>query len=142
MELFRTADYYIFRQGEHSLWCSRKTGILEPRTAWDLTKAEDPHCMGLVHGIVGKLNPFPDTDPQLLIIESCSLVGYVWRNQPIFKINKIGLLSLGQQEAEITTHPCSKHSNSVAFNQRPDDSGSKPSHSSRQQEAFARPGVQ
>lgn len=138
MELFRTADYYIFRQGEHSLWCSRKTGILEPRTAWDLTKAEDPHCMGLVHGIVGKLNPFPDTDPQLLIIESCSLVGYVWRNQPIFKINKIGLLSLGQQEAEITTHPCSKHSNSVAFNQRPDDSGSKPSHSSRQQEAFAK----
>lgn len=92
MELFRTADYYIFRQGEHSLWCSRKTGILEPRTgnisiywifpfftilyihiliflllfvvAWDLTKAEDPHCMGLVHGIVGKLNPFPGKKKQ------------------------------------------------------------------------------
>lgn len=130
---------------------------------WDLTKAEDPHCMGLVHGIVGKLDPFPgkkkkiiilsnkpldsnthslfsilDTDSQLLIIESCSLVGYVWRNQPVFKINKIGLLSLGQQEAEITTHPCSKHSNSVAFSQRSDDNGSKPSHSSRQQEAFAK----
>lgn len=81
---------------------------------------------------------FVDTDPQLLVIESCSLVGYVWKNQPIFKINKIGLLSLGQQEAEITTHPCSKHSNSVAFNQRSDDGGNKPSHSSRQQEALAK----
>lgn len=80
-----------------------------------------------------------DTDPQLLVIESCSLVGYVWNNQPIFKINKIGLLSLGQQEPEISTHPCSKHNNSVAFNQRSNDLGSnKPSHSSRQQEAFAK----
>lgn len=78
MELFRTAEYYIFRQGEHSLWCDRKTGVLEPKTgihlsnvtnlyiyiyisfeAWDLTSANDPHCMGLVHGIIGKLNPFP-----------------------------------------------------------------------------------
>ena len=32
MELFRTSNYYIFRQGEHSLWCSRKTGAFEPRT--------------------------------------------------------------------------------------------------------------
>jgi hypothetical protein len=32
MELFRTTEYYIFRQGEHSLWCNRKTGHLEPRT--------------------------------------------------------------------------------------------------------------
>lgn len=32
MELFRTTEYYIFRQGEHSLWCNRKSGILEPRT--------------------------------------------------------------------------------------------------------------
>lgn len=31
MELFSTSDYYIIRQGEHSLWCSRKTGHLEPR---------------------------------------------------------------------------------------------------------------
>ena len=78
---------------------------------------------------------FTDTDPQLLVIESCSLVGYVWNSQPIFKINKIGLLSLGQSEPEITTHPCSKHSNSVAFNQRSDE-GNKTG--SRQQEAFAK----
>ena len=81
---------------------------------------------------------FTDTDPQLLVIESCSLVGYVWNSQPIFKINKIGLLSLGQSEPEITTHPCSKHSNSVAFNQRSDE-GNKTG--SRQQEAFAKLGV-
>lgn len=37
MELFRTTEYYIFRQGEHSLWCSRKTGLLEPRTGNDST---------------------------------------------------------------------------------------------------------
>ena len=128
-----------------------------------MTSADDPHCMGLVHGIVGKLNPFPgksnllesikgqqnteccvilfiftDTDPQLLVIESCSLVGYVWNSQPIFKINKIGLLSLGPHEPEITTHPCSKHNNSVAFNQRSDDTLNKSTHSSRQQEALAK----
>ena len=32
MELFRTKDFYIFRQAEHSLWCCRKTGRLEPKT--------------------------------------------------------------------------------------------------------------
>lgn len=63
----------------------------------------------------------------------------MWNSQPIFKINKIGLLSLGQQEPEISTHPCSKHNNSVAFNQRSNDGGNKPSnHSSRQQEALAK----
>lgn len=32
MELFKTNKYYIFRQGEHSLWCSRQSGQLEPKT--------------------------------------------------------------------------------------------------------------
>ena len=32
MELFKTNDFYIFHQGEHSLWCSRKTGLLEPKS--------------------------------------------------------------------------------------------------------------
>lgn len=72
----------------------------------------------------------------LLVIESCSLVGYVWNRQPIYKINKIGLLSLGPMELDITTHPCPKHSQSVAFNQKPEDAGSKPV--SRQQEALAK----
>lgn len=62
----------------------------------------------------------------------------MWNKQPIYKINKVGLLALGPQEAEISTQPCSKHSNAVAFNQRSDDAGSKSSHSSRQQEAFAK----
>lgn len=113
--------------------------------------------MGLVHGIIGKLNAFPgnfkryhfcslfdnsnfynllDSDPQLLVIESCSLVGYVWNRLPVYKINKIGLLGLGHNEPEITTHPCPKHNNYVGSNQKGDDnSGTK---ISRQQEALAK----
>lgn len=72
-----------------------------------------------------------------MVVESCSLVGYVWNNQPIFKINKIGLLSLGSREPEIITQPCSKH-NSMGFGQRGDDSILKPSQISKQQEALAK----
>lgn len=60
-------------------------------------------------------------------------MGYVWNQQPIFRINKIGLLALGPNDPEITTHPCSKLNHSVAFNQRPEE-GSK----SKQQEALAK----
>lgn len=72
-----------------------------------------------------------DSDPKLLLIESCSLVGHVWNNQPIYKINKIGLLNLGVHESEINTRPCSKHSHSVAFNQ-------EVLVSSKQNEAFSK----
>lgn len=32
MELFRTNEFYIFINGEHSLWWDRLTGIFIPKT--------------------------------------------------------------------------------------------------------------
>lgn len=32
MELLRTEDFYIFINGEHSLWWDRQTGVFIPRS--------------------------------------------------------------------------------------------------------------
>ena len=44
----------------------------------------------------------------------------MWNEQPVYRINKIGILSLGPGEAEVTTQPCPKHSHSVAFSRESD----------------------
>ena len=55
-----------------------------------------------------------------MLIESCSLVGYIWDQQPVYQINKIGILNLGPQEPDIDARPCPLHNRSVAFNQSPE----------------------
>ena len=85
------------------------------RPAWDLPSADDPVCLGLVHGLVGKLDALPGSEPALLLVESCSLVGRVWDDQPVYRVEKIGILSLGPQDAELEARRCPKHDRSVAF---------------------------
>ncbi|KAK2488489.1 hypothetical protein MC885_012583, partial [Smutsia gigantea] len=55
MELFQAKDHYILQQGERALWCSRRDGSLQLRPATDLLLAWNPICLGLVEGVIGKI---------------------------------------------------------------------------------------
>ncbi|KAI2557461.1 inositol polyphosphate-5-phosphatase F [Homo sapiens] len=55
MELFQAKDHYILQQGERALWCSRRDGGLQLRPATDLLLAWNPICLGLVEGVIGKI---------------------------------------------------------------------------------------
>uniref|UniRef100_A0A8C3RPY2 Inositol polyphosphate-5-phosphatase F n=1 Tax=Chelydra serpentina TaxID=8475 RepID=A0A8C3RPY2_CHESE len=55
MELFQAKDHYILQRGERALWCSRRDGTLQLRPATDLLLAWNPVCLGLVEGVIGKV---------------------------------------------------------------------------------------
>uniref|UniRef100_A0A8C0YNV8 Inositol polyphosphate-5-phosphatase F n=1 Tax=Cyprinus carpio carpio TaxID=630221 RepID=A0A8C0YNV8_CYPCA len=55
MELVQAKDHYILQSGDNALWCSRKDGSMAVRPATDLLLAWNPVCLGLVEGIIGKI---------------------------------------------------------------------------------------
>ncbi|XP_060529101.1 phosphatidylinositide phosphatase SAC2 isoform X2 [Cylas formicarius] len=109
MELFRTAEFYIFVKDQHSLWWDRQTGAFIPKTGWDLTDAEDPVCLGIFHGIIGKVEYNPLFDPRLLLIKESVLVGKLHGNNEVYKIKSVVFLPLNQENIELNLKPCSKH---------------------------------
>ncbi|XP_050310278.1 phosphatidylinositide phosphatase SAC2 isoform X2 [Anthonomus grandis grandis] len=109
MELFRTSEFYIFAKGEHSLWWDRNTGAYIPKTGWDLPDAEDPICLGVCDGIIGKVEHSPLFDPRLLLIKESSLVGKLHGNNDVYKIKSVVFLPLSMEDAELNLKPCSKH---------------------------------
>ncbi|KAL1494584.1 hypothetical protein ABEB36_010159 [Hypothenemus hampei] len=109
MELFRTNEFYIFLKGEYSLWWDRNTGAFIPKTGWDLPDAEDPQCLGICDGIVGKVEHVPLFDPRLLLIKESSLVGTLHGDNNVYKIKSVVFLPLNMENVELNLHPCSKH---------------------------------
>ncbi|XP_044737483.1 phosphatidylinositide phosphatase SAC2 [Chrysoperla carnea] len=109
MELFRTDNYYIFISGEYSLWFDRLTGELTPKTGWDLVSAEDPTCLGVCHGIVGKIESPNVFDTRLIIIKECSPVGHLHGNHVVYKIKSIAFLQLGNENIDLHLQKCHKH---------------------------------
>ena len=43
------------QKGENNVLVSRSTGKFEVRPAWDLAGQDNPECLGIVWGLVGKL---------------------------------------------------------------------------------------
>ncbi|KAJ8920227.1 hypothetical protein NQ315_011888 [Exocentrus adspersus] len=109
MELFRTNDFYIFVNGEHSLWWDRQTGAFIPKTEWDLTDADDPVCLGLCDGIVGKIEHVPLFDPRLLLIKESLPVGKLHGDHEVYKIKSVVFLPLSLENVELNLSPCRKH---------------------------------
>ncbi|CAH0554343.1 unnamed protein product [Brassicogethes aeneus] len=109
MELFRTSDFYIFVNGEFSLWWDRYTGACIPKTGWDLTDADDPVCLGICDGIVGKLEHSTVFDPRLLLIKESVPVGNLHGKNVVYKIKSVVFLPLGPDNAEVILTPCQKH---------------------------------
>nr|XP_023023491.1 phosphatidylinositide phosphatase SAC2 [Leptinotarsa decemlineata] len=118
MELFRTSEFYIFVNGEHSLWWDRQTGAFIPKTGWDLTDAEDPVCLGTCAGIIGKIEHSPLIDPKLLLIKESLPVGKLHGDNVVHKIKSVVFLPLSTENTEIILSSCHKHK-SIDFKQNP-----------------------
>ncbi|XP_068022220.1 phosphatidylinositide phosphatase SAC2 isoform X1 [Melanerpes formicivorus] len=110
MELFQAKDHYILQSGERALWCSRRDGSLQLRAATDLLLAWNPICLGLVEGIIGKVQLHTDLPWWLLLIRQKALVGKLPGDQEVYKITKIAAIPLSDTEPqELELELCKKH---------------------------------
>jgi len=113
MELFRSDQYYIFVNGENGLWWDRNTGGFEAKTAWDLASADNPECLGVLYGIVGKIELQAVVDSRLMLIKECAPVGDLPGGKTVYKIKSVTFLQLGPagDSADLGLQPCKKHQN-------------------------------
>ncbi|XP_059517596.1 phosphatidylinositide phosphatase SAC2 isoform X3 [Myotis daubentonii] len=110
MELFQAKDHYILQQGERALWCSRRDGGLELRPATDLLLAWNPICLGLVEGVIGKIQLHSDFPWWLILIRQKALVGKLPGDHEVCKVTKIAVLSLSEMEPQdLELELCKKH---------------------------------
>ncbi|XP_056147761.1 phosphatidylinositide phosphatase SAC2 [Lampris incognitus] len=110
MELFQAKDHYILQSGDRALWCSRKDGTMSVRPATDLLLAWNPVCLGLVEGVIGKIQLHVDLPLELVLIRQKALVGHLPGNHKVFKITKIAVIPLSEEEPqELELELCKKH---------------------------------
>ncbi|XP_066141253.1 phosphatidylinositide phosphatase SAC2 isoform X2 [Euwallacea fornicatus] len=109
MELFRTNEFYIFVKGEYSLWWDRNTGAYIPKTGWDLPDAEDPICLGICDGIIGKVEHVPLFSPRLLLIKDSGLVGKLHGHHEVYKVKSVVFLPLNNENTDLNLRCCPKH---------------------------------
>nr|KAF6456503.1 inositol polyphosphate-5-phosphatase F [Rousettus aegyptiacus] len=100
MELFQAKDHYILQQGERALWCNRRDGGLQLRPATDLLLAWNPICLGLVEGVIGKIQLHTDLPWWLILIRQKALVGKLPGDHEVCKVTKIAVLSLSEMEPQ------------------------------------------
>uniref|UniRef100_A0A9L0SBZ0 Inositol polyphosphate-5-phosphatase F n=1 Tax=Equus caballus TaxID=9796 RepID=A0A9L0SBZ0_HORSE len=100
MELFQAKDHYILQQGERALWCSRRDGGLQLRPATDLLLAWNPICLGLVEGVIGKIQLHSDLPWWLILIRQKASVGKLPGDHEVCKVTKIAVLSLSEMEPQ------------------------------------------
>ncbi|KAM4729609.1 phosphatidylinositide phosphatase SAC2 isoform 2-T2 [Anableps anableps] len=110
MELFQAKDEYILQSGDQALWCSRKDGSMAVRPATDLLLAWNPVCLGLVEGVIGKIQLHTDLPLGLVLIRQKALVGQLPGDHKVYKITKIAVIPLSDEEPqELELEPCKKH---------------------------------
>uniref|UniRef100_A0A672H3G3 Inositol polyphosphate-5-phosphatase F n=1 Tax=Salarias fasciatus TaxID=181472 RepID=A0A672H3G3_SALFA len=110
MELFQAKDEYILQSGDRALWCSRKDGTMAVRPATDLLLAWNPVCLGLVEGVIGKIQLHTDLPLGLVLIRQKALVGHLPGNHKVYKITKIAVIPLSDEEPqELELELCKKH---------------------------------
>uniref|UniRef100_UPI003AAEC320 phosphatidylinositide phosphatase SAC2 isoform X3 n=1 Tax=Centroberyx gerrardi TaxID=166262 RepID=UPI003AAEC320 len=110
MELFQAKDDYILQSGDRALWCSRKDGTMNVRPATDLLLAWNPVCLGLVEGVIGKIQLHTDLPLGLVLIRQKALVGNLPGNHKVYKITKIAVIPLSEEEPqELELELCKKH---------------------------------
>ncbi|KAI1894376.1 hypothetical protein AGOR_G00115180 [Albula goreensis] len=127
MELFQAKDHYILQSGEKALWCSRKDGTMEVRPATDLLLAWNPVCLGLVEGVIGKIQLHADLPLGLIMIRQKALVGKLPEDHDVYKITKIVVIPLSEDEPQdLELELCKKHHFGInkpeKISQSPDES--------------------
>ncbi|XP_068084961.1 phosphatidylinositide phosphatase SAC2 [Anabrus simplex] len=111
IELFRTDQYYIFMKGEYGLWWDRTTGQFLAKRGWDLAHADDPDCLGVVYGIVGKIELPSVVESRLMLIKECAPVGDLPGGKTVYKIKSVVFLHNGlcADDVALGLQPCRKH---------------------------------
>ncbi|XP_035655965.1 phosphatidylinositide phosphatase SAC2-like isoform X2 [Oncorhynchus keta] len=110
MELFQAKDHYILQSGDHALWCSRIDGTMNARPATDLLLAWNPVCLGLVEGLIGKIQLHTDLPLGLILIRQKALVGQMPGDHKVYKITKIAVIPLSEEEPlDLELELCKKH---------------------------------
>ncbi|XP_062376083.1 phosphatidylinositide phosphatase SAC2 [Sardina pilchardus] len=110
MELFQAKDHYILQCGDNALWCSRNDGTMSVRPATDLLLAWNPVCLGLVEGLIGKIQLHADLPLCLVLIRQKALVGELPGNHKVYKITKIAVVELSEDEPQdLELELCKKH---------------------------------
>ncbi|KAK2852569.1 hypothetical protein Q7C36_007770 [Tachysurus vachellii] len=127
MELFQAKDHYILQSGDNALWCSRKDGSMSVRPATDLLLAWNPICLGLVEGVIGKIQLHADFPLGLILIRQKALVGLLPGEHKVYKITKITVIPLSDDEPQdLELELCKKHHFGInkpeKITQSPDDS--------------------
>ncbi|KFV62860.1 Phosphatidylinositide phosphatase SAC2, partial [Dryobates pubescens] len=87
-----------------------KTGALFFLAATDLLLAWNPICLGLVEGIIGKVQLHTDLPWWLLLVRQKALVGKLPGDHEVYKITKIAAIPLSETEPqELELELCKKH---------------------------------
>ncbi|KAL4640934.1 phosphatidylinositide phosphatase SAC2 [Arapaima gigas] len=127
MELFQAKDHYILQSGDKALWWSRRDGAVEVRPATDLLLAWNPICLGLAEGVIGKIQLHADLPLGLVLIRQKVLVGKLPGGHEVYKITKIAVIPLSDDEPQdLELELCKKHHFGInkpeKISQSPDDS--------------------
>uniref|UniRef100_A0A674NPJ8 Inositol polyphosphate-5-phosphatase F n=1 Tax=Takifugu rubripes TaxID=31033 RepID=A0A674NPJ8_TAKRU len=76
----------------------------------DLLLAWNPVCLGLVEGVIGKIQLHTDLPLGLILIRQKALVGHLPGNHKVYKITKIAVIPLSDEEPqELELELCKKH---------------------------------
>lgn len=78
-------------------------------SGWDLTDAEDPHCLGICQGIIGKVEHASVFDSRLILTKDVDPVGKLHGDHVVYKIKSIVLLPLGPDNVDLSLPQCTKH---------------------------------
>ena len=76
--------------------------------ASDLVYAENPSCLGIVYGILGKID-LESTDTRLLLVRDFAHIGDLPGGHPVFKIKNVAFLPLKSDPGELGLDACKMH---------------------------------
>lgn len=74
-----------------------------------MAAAEDPECMGICQGLIGKVEHPSVFESRLVIIKECTPVGNLYGNHTVYTIKSIAFLQLGGEDVDLNLQKCAKH---------------------------------
>ena len=74
-----------------------------------MADADDPICLGVCDGIIGKIEHSTVFDPRLLLIKESLPVGKLHGDNDVYKIKSVVFLPLGPENVELNLQTCPKH---------------------------------
>ncbi len=120
MEFIATADYFILQplhRSESALWTCRHTGALSTRPSWEVASQDDPECLGLTWGLVGKLRmPRKELCQRLVLVRSCERLGELPSGSgcphAVYRVKSVAAVPISVDASAVQglgLRPCPKH---------------------------------